>query len=271
MKNGENSKNGIITRRVLITPEMAKRCLAKNPQNRQINEFKVAQYRNDMLMGRWRLTHQGIAFDDEGNLIDGQHRLRAIAAAGIPVEIFVTKGLSRDTIIAIDEGLKRTITARGIFLGKPWRREHGAVARVLEKGPMDSGAYTHAVLIEWIEKYWEGLEFAVSHTNGVQSFYAPAVAVIARAAYTQDRERLVEFIKVFKTEYEETPENRAAVTLKKHLRAIPSTLLRSARMEIYMKTEVCLLAFLEKRPLTQIKVRAEELFPILWEQKGANP
>jgi hypothetical protein len=261
--------DGIVTRKVLITPEMAKRCLAKNPQNRPINEFKVAQYRDDILRGRWRLTHQGIAFDDEGNLIDGQHRLRAIVAAGIPVEMLVTRGLSRNTIIAIDEGLKRSITARGVFLGKPWRKEHGAVARILEKGPMDSGAYTHAVLIEWIEKYWDGLEFAVSHSNGVQSLFAPAVVVIARAAYTRDRERLVEFIKVFKNEYEGDPANRAAITLKKHLRDIPSTLLRNARMEIYMKTEVCLLAFLERRPLTQIKVRAEELFPFPWEREGA--
>ena len=32
----------------------------------------------DMKAGHWRLTHQGIAFDPAGVLIDGQHRLWAI-------------------------------------------------------------------------------------------------------------------------------------------------------------------------------------------------
>ena len=41
-------------------------------------------------------THQGIAFDENGVLQDGQHRLCAIVSANKPVDMMVTSGLSPD-------------------------------------------------------------------------------------------------------------------------------------------------------------------------------
>jgi hypothetical protein len=76
----------------IITPESAAGYLAKNDRNRRQKETTLDAYARDMLAGKWRLTHQGIAFDDKGNLIDGQHRLGAVLRAKVPVEMLVMRG-----------------------------------------------------------------------------------------------------------------------------------------------------------------------------------
>ena len=81
------------TRIETITPALATEWLDKhNSVNRKISEPTVQSYAMDMKNGRWTLTHQGIAFDTEGNLQDGQHRLWAIVFSGITLEMMVTRG-----------------------------------------------------------------------------------------------------------------------------------------------------------------------------------
>ena len=78
----------------IITPEMAIKWLENNnPKNRTISEGTVQSYANDMKNGRWVITHQGIAFNANGDLIDGQHRLWGIVIANKPVEMMVTTGM----------------------------------------------------------------------------------------------------------------------------------------------------------------------------------
>ena len=60
-----------------------------------------------MINGDWQLTHQGIAFDTTGRLIDGQHRLHAIIEAGVPVQILVTRGCSASSFSILDRGANR--------------------------------------------------------------------------------------------------------------------------------------------------------------------
>ncbi|WP_405993756.1 hypothetical protein [Streptomyces sp. NBC_00986] len=58
--------------------------------------------------GEWKLTHQGIAFDENGQLVDGQHRLAAIVKAGMAVEILVAHDVPRSAFTVMDTGRKRT-------------------------------------------------------------------------------------------------------------------------------------------------------------------
>lgn len=50
----------------------------------------VDKYASDMSHGRWMESHQGIAFDTNGDLQDGQHRLAAIVKSGVSVWMMVT-------------------------------------------------------------------------------------------------------------------------------------------------------------------------------------
>lgn len=52
---------------------------------------------NQIALGLFITTHQGIAFDTEGNLIDGRQRLTAITIAKQPVRIVVVTGCPKTT------------------------------------------------------------------------------------------------------------------------------------------------------------------------------
>ena len=96
---------------ITITPEMAKDMLERNMKNnRRVSKETVMRYARIMKAGGWNLTHQGIAFDTNGKLIDGQHRLHAIVQANVPVELLVTNGVEHiaGEAFTIDAGLRRT-------------------------------------------------------------------------------------------------------------------------------------------------------------------
>lgn len=75
----------------LITPFIAEKMLRNNKANRKLDRNTVKKYANDMEKGLWELSHQGIAFNKDGVLIDGQHRLNAIIMANKDVYIQVTR------------------------------------------------------------------------------------------------------------------------------------------------------------------------------------
>lgn len=72
-----------------ITPELASKMLLKNA-NRKVRPHQVKSLKESMLNGLWRLTHQGIAFDVNGNLVDGQHRLMAIIESKMSFDMMVS-------------------------------------------------------------------------------------------------------------------------------------------------------------------------------------
>lgn len=93
---------------VVVTPEVAKRWLAKNERNRKIRDAIVDGYARDMGKGRWELTGEAIKFASDGSLLDGQHRLKAVVKSGTHVPMFVVRGLQSDSQHAMDTGAKRT-------------------------------------------------------------------------------------------------------------------------------------------------------------------
>lgn len=100
-----------------VTPALAKRWLDNNVRNRRVREDVVNAYARDMVNGRWVYTHQGIAFNDRDELIDGQHRLHAVILSGLAaVRMMVTFGLPSQiegqemtTMDAVDRGATRSV------------------------------------------------------------------------------------------------------------------------------------------------------------------
>ncbi len=121
-----------------ITPEMAKMILENNNKNnRKIRRLWVLSLANAIERGEWVTTHQGIAFDENGVLQDGQHRLSAIVLANKPVDMMVTSGVSVNNFSAIDQHAKRTISdATGI------RRSDAEVCRIVAQIAFQRGQPT---------------------------------------------------------------------------------------------------------------------------------
>lgn len=94
----------------LITPTKAAAILKNhNASNRNINDKTVTVLAREMREGRWGLTHQGIAFYEDGTLADGQHRLSAVVISGCSIEFLVTYGAKRESSMFMDTGRTRSV------------------------------------------------------------------------------------------------------------------------------------------------------------------
>lgn len=166
-----------------ITPERAADILANhNPGNRPLARARVRSYAQEMAEHRWRLSPQGISFDGQGNLVDGQHRLAAIKQSGQPQQLYVTRNVDKEAARVMDQGLARTaaqIAAQELVLesGMPTSRLTSAARAVLELGkgvqkPSNSAIVDFAGLhAPVIERY---SMLGKQHTAGVHGAFVTA-------------------------------------------------------------------------------------------------
>jgi hypothetical protein len=130
--------------------------------NRRLVPATAEAYAQAMLRGEWVLTHQGIGFDIDGDLADGQHRLVACVLAGhvkpdISVPMLVTYGLPLEAADRVDVGRKRTISDMLQMRGFASSFNLGSTCRVvilydeLMAGPDDRAG--QAVLGRWRTAY----------------------------------------------------------------------------------------------------------------------
>ncbi|WP_280359325.1 hypothetical protein [Nocardia otitidiscaviarum] len=92
-----------------VDSALARRWLERNPNNRPIRQSRVQQYYDDMISDRWRFNGEAIKFGAGGELLDGQHRLMAIArTTGVSFPMLVVRGLPADAQVTMDQGAKRT-------------------------------------------------------------------------------------------------------------------------------------------------------------------
>lgn len=93
----------------VITPEMARIILAECNNNNRKLSIKVAEnYATDMRLGRWKKSNDSITFDEDWEISNGQHRLKAITLANRPVNMVVQFNVNQNC--EIDRGKKRTIS-----------------------------------------------------------------------------------------------------------------------------------------------------------------
>lgn len=92
-----------------VTPEGAAKILASNNVvNRKLREKAVAEMARDIRQGLFNgLNGETIKFGEDGQLKDGQHRLAAIVAANIPIELAVMYNVNNNSQITIDMGTRR--------------------------------------------------------------------------------------------------------------------------------------------------------------------
>lgn len=93
----------------IITPAVANQMLDTNKRNRPLSIFTVERYAADMSAGRWKPNGQTIIIDTNGDLLDGQHRLRAIVKANKPQGMLVARNVAADSFDTIDNGKPRSL------------------------------------------------------------------------------------------------------------------------------------------------------------------
>jgi hypothetical protein len=96
------------TQMVDVTPKLAREWLRFNTNNRPLRPSHVEALRASFERGEYVFTHQGIAFDSDGAVADGQHRLTAISLLpdGWSFPMLVTRGLDRETAFPVIDAVQ---------------------------------------------------------------------------------------------------------------------------------------------------------------------
>jgi hypothetical protein len=156
---------------VTVTPQQARAWLEKNTRNRKLRERTVDSYATDIRNGDWQASNQGIAFDETGNLIDGQHRLTAIIAANTPVELLVVTGLPAAAQDVVDRGAMRSV-------GDQLAIAHGT----------ESGGTVAAVCVMLAEfGTVQSRRMSLAQTRKVLELYRPEIEEVIRFRNTSIR------------------------------------------------------------------------------------
>lgn len=114
-----------------ITPALASEWLRGAARNRNVQDSTVRRYGSDMLAGRWKLNGQGVIFDENGQLVDGRHRLTAIVATGCTIQILVVRGAKPEAFETMDSGRGRTLANTLAIEGRKNTAATGACARMV--------------------------------------------------------------------------------------------------------------------------------------------
>jgi len=116
---------------VKVDAEMARQWLTKEAEfNRPSDDTTIRNYARDMANGDWYLSNDAICFTDDGTMLNGGNRLRAVIVAEqtmgtrMQVPFWVIDGMDPQTYLIMDIGKKRNASnqahalTNGVFSGK---------------------------------------------------------------------------------------------------------------------------------------------------------
>jgi hypothetical protein len=206
LKAGEKGETP--ERRVLCTSELASHILTNyNTANRSLNDAHLQSIVRDIKNGNWiDGTGTMVSFSKSGELIDGQHRLAAIAKAKKPLPLSFKFGLDEAAKRVIDTGRKRTyadLIAMTEGLDAKYKTERASVTRLLfgflhdQERPhvyTNNNKPTQSDLFGVSEEFGDAVAEAVSTTMGpghvqrvVIGSYAAFVFLLAKHSEHGDR------------------------------------------------------------------------------------
>lgn len=163
-------------RRELITPKIAEKYLALLPPNqRHLRKKDVERYAAAMKAGNWKFAGDPIRFNTHDELMDGQHRLRAVVLSGCTIEFVVLRNVPDDAFMVLDTGVARTPGDLLKIAGYQYTSNVAAIIRHLTSlYEVESGKYqpssfgkrksTPEILLEYAERHGDALVEAAKTT-----------------------------------------------------------------------------------------------------------
>lgn len=262
---------------VNVTPDLAAKWLEGNVLNRPLKQAHVDRLAREMKAGRWLLTHQGIAFDVSGCLIDGQHRLWAVVESGVTVPLRVFRNQPAGNLYAVDNGERRTnldilnlTGAVGDVTAKDLATLRAMLGGISARGNATSACEEG----EQYRRHQHAVGFAVKHlgVSGRKGLATAQIrAVIARATYTADEQRLIHFCDVLRSGVPADEHDHVILALRDFLARNQSAGNGESVQRVrYAKTEWALDAYLNGRTSKRLCGSDVELFLLPEEARSTN-
>lgn len=247
-----------------VTPEMAAEWLANKMPNRNVQAAQVGKIQRDVRAGNWTITHQGIAFNSDGRLYDGQNRLTAISGLEGQIDgvwMMVFRGFQQKAMAHTDGQRPRSFQNFLQIHGKEASLRAASVVKLIENLPSATPArYSREEEMALWDRYGHAASFATSVSiTGLSR--GPACAIARAFLCGEDRDRLREFQEILKTGLTASSRDFAAITLRNYLLK-NSQSGSMIEVEKYRKTQSALRAFLDGASVTKLYGTERDLFPI---------
>ena len=262
-----------------VTPVLAAEWLGQNhKKNRKMRPRKVLEYETEMRAGRWVLGDQAISFDVDDNLINGQHRLKAVFNSGITCRFLVLWGCPDRALYVIDGGMKRTTDDRLGMAGVGSPLGVGPVVRRIYQGMSETRADRQVSdwqIEQFLQEQGYGAAirsiFIISAKHGQKNSTLRAVLFRARIK-RHTLESLERFCEVLNTGIMQKGED-GAVVLRNYISRMNSRVGGTSgtslmRRKLYKMIEACLWSYLNSEPITnRANPATVELFPMPFDKK----
>lgn len=245
-----------------VTPAQAQDWLANMRTNRSVSKSLVRKYARAMLTNSWvSRTNETIAIDEEGYVIDGQHRLHAVVMAQQPVRMAVMFGCDNHV------GVARTRSAED-------------VAKIIydEKLPANTNAVVKAMfstpeltpheVVGAFRRHRDAITYAVRKLVNTEEKHintGAVVAAIARAYYHVKPDTLDKFCAALRTGYMKFTCDATAISLRKLLQKNANGRMSALPSRTVMRyTEYAIYQYASNKQLTvrQLKALDKELYAI---------
>lgn len=186
----------------LVTPIVAKQFLRSNENNRSIRPTAVNQYSEKMLQGSWRMSTDAIGFDENGVLINGQHRLHAVVKSGVANYFAVMRNMPPETKDALDTGRKRQLHEILKIAGVDITRTATAICTLLYTN-WDANCkkriqydFHRTRLVKIYKELQDGIDFVTgSRYNG---YLAAELTAAVYLYYETDQDTVIDFLHLIK-------------------------------------------------------------------------
>ena len=256
-----------------ITPNFAKQILEeRNVTNRPLNRGRVLKYAREIIAGQWKVTHQGLAFDWDGNLFDGQHRLAAIVEAERPVEMMVAFGMDPEAMIAVDEGRPRSTKDVANILGLDINKNSVSATNYLLEIKSLKARASRTDQLHFLERHRDAAEWAADRINRIKFVNAPVLAAVIRAYYNclgddAKMNRLHRFCEVYNDGMTEDATEVAAIRLRNYvIQHRPKK--GDERKALYRKAISAIRAFINEEQITKLYGLDDDIFKLPEEELG---
>lgn len=252
-----------------VSPEKALNWLENaNTNNRKVVDAKVRHLVREIKNGKWRVSHQGIAFGTDGVLLDGQHRLWAVIESNTTVRMPVSFNVVPDARMIIDVIEQRTTADILTLAGKNGHvtRSDVSTLQAMLGGYRKAPTMTTNETSEYLSLHDQAIEFAMKHLphnapGGISN--AGTRAVIARAWYSVDHGRLEEFCQLLVTGIIAPSSCASAlVSLREYLMIHKGRHSQPEKRMRYGMVQRALVAYLNNETLKILRPTTQEHFPI---------
>ncbi len=187
-----------------ISPDKARDYLATNVCNRACSKASVKRWADTMKAGAWKLSSDAIAFDWNGVLINGQHRLNALITTGATMPFLVAHNFPPESKNALDVGKKRSLHEILTINGYPITINEVAICKFImtpwEKATVTNPDHeVHRAKLKRVhQRFKSEIDFVIEQTK-FKEFAAPELAALTLLlARCQNPEIVSDFISLLR-------------------------------------------------------------------------